>query len=264
MSSCKQSVPAEIDSCPLCKWSTADDEERNRRALIEHIAKEVHAFSLRSLPWNDDNGQDSEGQIHESSRKVSEWLKTDEPSIDPNREKPPFDRDTYTETYFQTNPYFADTSTSIDSSEHGSDNSREKELEELREIQGSSIFEHTSQDLTTLPSTERPETPSPQPSQSIPFGDVSNDSSEHGSDNSREKELEELREIQGSSFFESTHGEDESLHQASQNSPYLPPYSATSHSRNVGNQLFGDNNTIHQGDINHVFNYPQGTEIDAF
>ena len=146
MSSCKQSVPADIDSCPLCNWSNSEGEEKDTEGMIEHIAREVHAFSLRSLPWNDDSGQASEWQIDESSKKVSEWLISYGLCKSPSIEKPPLDRKVYAsnDMHFQHSPYFADNSVSIGSSERGSYNSREKALKELKDIQGLTIFESTA------------------------------------------------------------------------------------------------------------------------
>ncbi|PYH72820.1 uncharacterized protein BO88DRAFT_318122, partial [Aspergillus vadensis CBS 113365] len=70
----KKTIPSEIRHCPLCNWPKADEVEVEKDALLNHIAKEVHSFSLRALPWADDNGQEIDENIYNSSEKVYDWL----------------------------------------------------------------------------------------------------------------------------------------------------------------------------------------------
>lgn len=45
--------PIAVKSCPLCDWSGGEDDV-DQRALLDHIAKHVHSFSLQAFPWADD------------------------------------------------------------------------------------------------------------------------------------------------------------------------------------------------------------------
>lgn len=44
---CKRSAPVQMTSCPFCNEGKLDKE-----MLLDHVAEEVHAFSLRALPWD--------------------------------------------------------------------------------------------------------------------------------------------------------------------------------------------------------------------
>ncbi|KAI9042927.1 BAG family molecular chaperone regulator [Aspergillus affinis] len=128
---CKKSTPRQISHCPLCDWPD-EGVEVEKDALLNHIAKEIHSFSLRALPWADDNGEESEERIHHSSRRVHNWLfecDSQQPSSD---ETPSFEKTASGLGYFQQNPYFAGSSRDSFSSEPESDGSRQMELEELR------------------------------------------------------------------------------------------------------------------------------------
>jgi hypothetical protein len=46
LSAWSRTTPTNIQDCPLCPF-----QDNNASVLLGHIAKEVHAFSLRSLPW---------------------------------------------------------------------------------------------------------------------------------------------------------------------------------------------------------------------
>jgi hypothetical protein len=46
VSAWSRSIPTHIEACPLCPF-----QDENSAHLLDHIAQEVHAFSLRSLPW---------------------------------------------------------------------------------------------------------------------------------------------------------------------------------------------------------------------
>ncbi|KAM0260793.1 hypothetical protein ACHAQJ_002559 [Trichoderma viride] len=137
---CKRVALVEISSCPLCDWPKDEEGEVDKNVLLDHIAKELHTFSLRSLPWDDDNGQESEERIGYSSEKVSQWLISNELQKDPSIERPPLDEKAHASSYFRQNPYFAASSVSSNSSEHDSTTSIEKELKNLKEIEGSVTF----------------------------------------------------------------------------------------------------------------------------
>lgn len=53
-SACVRSSPAKIRSCPLCPRET-NSTDMDTESLLSHIACHVHSFSLRSLPWVQDN-----------------------------------------------------------------------------------------------------------------------------------------------------------------------------------------------------------------
>ncbi|GKZ35598.1 hypothetical protein AbraIFM66950_006298 [Aspergillus brasiliensis] len=128
----KKTMPSEIRHCPLCNWPEDDRVEVENNALLNHIAKEVHSFSLRALPWADDNGQESDEKIHNSSEKVYDWLIKNNLQADPSIERPPCEKRLWYDDYFQQNPYFAHSSEASSSNEPDPDGSRQNELEELR------------------------------------------------------------------------------------------------------------------------------------
>ncbi|RSL76302.1 hypothetical protein CEP51_010085 [Fusarium floridanum] len=121
---CSRSVPAEISSCPLCPWPTEKDGEVDKGALIDHIAEEVHAFSLRSLPW----GSDAATQETPPLTKA---------------EKPPLPH------YFDTNKYFAENMDGSSSSGTDSNDTMQRELKKLRE-EGPLVYSDSS-DTQTRP-----------------------------------------------------------------------------------------------------------------
>jgi hypothetical protein len=134
-SACKRSAPAEISSCPLCAWPTAEEGEVDREVLIEHIAEDVHAFSLHSLPWGPDDEQQNEKRIEEGALKVQVWLTEHKLSLATTREIPPTveaERPSMPH-YFKINEYFAENTKSDCSSEIDSNNSVKQELMKLRE-----------------------------------------------------------------------------------------------------------------------------------
>ncbi|PYH34855.1 retropepsin-like aspartic protease, partial [Aspergillus neoniger CBS 115656] len=130
----KKTIPSEIRHCPLCNWPEDDEVEVEKDAQFNHIAKEVHSFSLRALPWADDNGQESVENIHNSSEKVYDWLSKNNIPTDPSIERPPCKERLWYDDYFQQNSYFACSSEASSSNELDSDKSRQKELDELRRV----------------------------------------------------------------------------------------------------------------------------------
>ncbi|CZR67280.1 uncharacterized protein PAC_17179 [Phialocephala subalpina] len=58
VSAWSRSIPAQITECPLCHF-----QDKDRGLLLDHVAKGVHNFSLRSLPWGPgENVPDSDDQ----------------------------------------------------------------------------------------------------------------------------------------------------------------------------------------------------------
>ncbi|KAF3032016.1 hypothetical protein E8E11_001713 [Didymella keratinophila] len=49
---CKRVGSTQIKQCPLCLWPPLDGTTPDKKALIEHIAEELHKFALLSLPWD--------------------------------------------------------------------------------------------------------------------------------------------------------------------------------------------------------------------
>lgn len=126
----KHSAPFEITSCPLCDWPEKEREgvHIDKDALLDHIAKELHSFSLRSLPWADGNGQETDERIRYSSEKVYDWLIANHLCQSPKEERPHLEGRIFSSEYFQQNPYFAANSVSSSSSSRESLHSREEEL----------------------------------------------------------------------------------------------------------------------------------------
>jgi len=69
---CKRSAPVELISCPLCNWTQDKDSGVDRNALLNHIALELHSFSLLALPWTNEKGQDTDNDFCESANSVHE------------------------------------------------------------------------------------------------------------------------------------------------------------------------------------------------
>ncbi|PYH91047.1 hypothetical protein BO71DRAFT_443436 [Aspergillus ellipticus CBS 707.79] len=128
---CKKSTPTQISQCPLCEWPE-EEVEVEQNTLLSHIAKEVHSFSLRALPWADEDGQESEDRIQNSSKGVHNWLMQRDYQQLTSDEKPSCAKRVFGSGYFQQNYYFAGSSRDSSSSEQNSGGSREMELEELR------------------------------------------------------------------------------------------------------------------------------------
>jgi hypothetical protein len=137
---CRRVAPVEISFCPLCDWPKDEEGEVDKNVLLDHIAKDLHSFSLRSLPWDDDNGQESEERIIHSSEKVSKWLIDNELQKDYSIKRPPLEEKVHAFDYFRHNLYFAANSISSNSSEYDSTTSIQKELKNLKDIEGSVTF----------------------------------------------------------------------------------------------------------------------------
>ncbi|KAJ5208733.1 hypothetical protein N7449_003112 [Penicillium cf. viridicatum] len=162
----KKITPTGLERCPLCNWPEEEGVMMEKDVLLNHIAKEIHSFSLRALPWADDNGQESDERICDSSEKVYEWLIQSEIPGNSGKERPTREERFWHSQHFQQNPYFASSSKASSSSGLDSNGSRGNELEELRK-EGESIVHESSEAWP---------------------------SSEPDSNGSRENELEELGE----------------------------------------------------------------------
>lgn len=132
MKLCKRTIPVDLSSCPLCTWPTAEDGEVDKRALMNHIAEDVHAFSLRSLPWAPDDNHESKKQIDYGAAKVGDWLTKYELSA-ATQDMPPL---ATIETqsvphHFDLNEYFSENVESSSGSGSDSNGTMEQELEKL-------------------------------------------------------------------------------------------------------------------------------------
>lgn len=136
-----QRATPEISRCPLCNWPE-EGVKVDKEVLLNHIAKDIHSFSLRVLPWADDNGQERDERIHDSSEKVYEWLVNNGIQRDPTKERPFGKR--ICSRYFHQNAYFAESSQGSSSNDPISESSRGEELEEPRK-EGETIV-HESQE----------------------------------------------------------------------------------------------------------------------
>lgn len=84
----RKTTPAGIQRCPLCNWLEEEKVMVENDVLLNHIAKEIHSFSLRAVPWVNDNGQERYERIRDSSEKVYEWLVQNEIPGDSDNERP--------------------------------------------------------------------------------------------------------------------------------------------------------------------------------
>lgn len=132
----EKTTPAEIRQCPLCNWPEEEEVEVDKDALLSHIAKDVHSFSLRALPWADSDGPENDERIHSSYNKVYEWLIQNGIQTDPWSVPSPRGKSIRDSDYFRENAYFAGSSKASSSSEVESRGSRELELDELRKLEG--------------------------------------------------------------------------------------------------------------------------------
>lgn len=134
-------TPTGFERCPLCNWPEEEGAEVEKDVLLNHIAREIHSFSLRALPWADDNGQQSDQTICESSNKVYEWLAQNEAHENSGPERPSRERRLWYSEYFEQNSYFASSSKASSSSEANSNGTRENELKKLRNAGESIVHE---------------------------------------------------------------------------------------------------------------------------
>ncbi|OJJ05996.1 hypothetical protein ASPVEDRAFT_140082, partial [Aspergillus versicolor CBS 583.65] len=128
----QHSAPTEIRCCPFCNW-TGEKGETDMRTLLDHIARGVHSFSLRALPWADDNGQEIDERIEHSCAKVQEWLFTSGLSNGPPyKEPPPREKRRFVHDHFEHNPYFPGNSDGSSSDGSKSSGSLGRKLENIR------------------------------------------------------------------------------------------------------------------------------------
>ncbi|KAM3076313.1 WD repeat-containing protein 88 [Clarireedia jacksonii] len=130
---CKRSTPMELRSCPLCNWPDGEKGTVDQDVLLDHIARGIHSFSLRALPWADDNGQETDERINSSANKVYDWLVKSKLLQNPREERPSRDSKVYYSEHFQRHAYFANSSAASSSSELESDDSIKKELNKWKQ-----------------------------------------------------------------------------------------------------------------------------------
>ncbi|PKK41953.1 hypothetical protein CI102_14008, partial [Trichoderma harzianum] len=137
----KRTMPMSIETCPLCNWVEDQGGKVDEDVLLDHIAKDVHSFSLRSLPWADDNGEEADRIMSRSKFKVDSWLINNNllnESLEGAQEAQAKKADA--SDYFQHNAYFADSSATSTSSEDESVISIEREPEKLKQMDDSLSF----------------------------------------------------------------------------------------------------------------------------
>ncbi|KAE8317378.1 fungal calcium binding protein-domain-containing protein [Aspergillus transmontanensis] len=117
-----------------------EEVEVDKELLLDRIVKEIHGFSLQSLPWADDNGQESDERIDYSTKKVHDWLVENSLLVNPDQERPLREKRSYLLEYFEQNPYFGGSSVDSNSSDVETVLSWEVELENLKEAHGPVSF----------------------------------------------------------------------------------------------------------------------------
>lgn len=145
---CKRSAPVEITSCPLCNWPDDNEGQIDKDMFLDHIAKEVHAFSLRALPWADDNGQVTNEKLDRSTAKVRDWLVKSNLSTNTEQERPCREDIIYASDYSQRSAYFGGNSEASTSGEP------DIEHDKLKEAEGSVSFESEKTDSQSEESAE--------------------------------------------------------------------------------------------------------------
>ena len=161
-----------ITSCPLCNWPDGEEGEVDKDVLLDHIAKDIHSFSLLALPWADDNGQETDERINYSADKVYDWLIKNKLSENPDKERPSREKKVYTSEYFQRNAYFADSSVASSSSELESVTSLEEELKKWKQMEGSVAFGSRGSEVLSKEEAGNKDVPY---SQADPYGAVGGD-----------------------------------------------------------------------------------------
>lgn len=171
----RRSSPIEMNSCPICGWPQTEGATADKESLFEHVAKEIHAFSLRSLPWADKPEQTADKWRRQNHENVSSWLR----KVD--QEKEPFSLKLVESTskplaepviphvgYFQRNPYFAGSS-SDSSSEHTSAAARDHSKEDHHETPEGSLSFGSSPSRPTTSSKVEQELPTTLAEASRPY-----------------------------------------------------------------------------------------------
>lgn len=154
----QKTTPTEIQHCPLCNWPEEEGVEVDKNVLLNHIAKDIHSFSLRALPWADGDGEESDDRIRDSSEKVYEWLVQNEIQTNPGMVPVPprREKEIRQSEYFRQNGYFAGSSKASSSTKIDSVGSRDNELEELRRL-GDLAFQEqeAEEDTQKVPSSAK-------------------------------------------------------------------------------------------------------------
>ena len=145
---CKRSALLDIRSCPFCDSFQCEGGEVDKEMLFDHIATEIHSFSLLALPWADDDGRETNECMKHSTEKVYDWLVDNQLSENPDKERPPYEKKVYIYEHFEQNPYFADSSGSSGGSEAPSLTSVEQELEKMKQQDDSSLVRDRDSDAS--------------------------------------------------------------------------------------------------------------------
>lgn len=165
-SASKVAIQDKIASCPICDWPHGDSTISHDE-LMNHIAKDIHNFSLRALPWAGDDGNHycntatKEAGIHgwlsnlpkeprntwwkngttaifnsKWYTSVASYLTSSATTMD-TREALDIQEADREPNYFDDikNPYFSQQPPSITESEAGSNDTAVKALESLRQEQ---------------------------------------------------------------------------------------------------------------------------------
>lgn len=110
---CYRKTP-HITSCPLCTWTEDQVGNIDPKALFDHVAEHIHAFSLLSLPWAAATDGYEKPSFDSSVEKVRDWFDTNFPTTVVGEEHQPCVDATYRtqndDNYFNQNNYFAGSS----------------------------------------------------------------------------------------------------------------------------------------------------------
>jgi tRNA A-37 threonylcarbamoyl transferase component Bud32 len=110
---CSQTAPLNVRSCPLCRWAETQNGDIDPASLLDHIAKHVHEFSLRALPWPPNKKVTNEESVEKSVVRVEEWFARWPTSDQGHEHRPTINKEKNEEeedNYFAQNDYFSDDS----------------------------------------------------------------------------------------------------------------------------------------------------------
>ncbi|CZR51217.1 uncharacterized protein PAC_01092 [Phialocephala subalpina] len=110
---CSRTALPIIVSCPLCDFANEHGFTVDQNSLLDHVAKHVHEFSLRSLPWAAAASEVHKPSFDHSLEKVRNWF-TRWPTSEEGEECHPAVDAEYAiqgaDSYFGQNGYFAEDS----------------------------------------------------------------------------------------------------------------------------------------------------------
>ncbi|KAF8866589.1 hypothetical protein BDZ45DRAFT_578657, partial [Acephala macrosclerotiorum] len=73
---CSQIALPIIACCPLCDVANEQGGVLDQNSLLDHVAKHIHEFSLRSLPWAAAADEVDKSHFYHSVGKVKDWFTT--------------------------------------------------------------------------------------------------------------------------------------------------------------------------------------------